>query len=473
MSLLVALGVLLLIRWVAEAQGPNEWSKPQVIYETAGAIDTPYLVADPFGQTHLFWREHENDSDVQPTGLELLYYAENRDGEWSGGIDIVADAGAIGPSATVDAAGTLHLAWLGPGGTLYHAYAPAASAGSALNWSRPMAIASTNLHAHILADASGIVHLVYPGTLSDGVYYSSMDAVRGGDWSAPVNVAPTAANNVSAEYARMAVGPDGTLHVVWSEFMLPEGWPPTGVYYAQSKDGGESWSMPVEIAGDDYDQITVAVAPDGRVHVAWNGMVGVGGRYHRWSADGGLTWSPTVAVVPPGKGGTEGPPQLAIDNDGIVHMLTTFDACAWHAALAGNRWSEPVCISGPDAMASNYIEEPALTLVNGNQLHVVFWDDRSRLWHTTRMTDAPPSNEVLPVPKVEPIETEPDVTPTLSISATVTSGLALPPIGQASSASGPSGPGQSVLLAVMSAFTLVGCVVLVRIVRTWRHERSI
>jgi hypothetical protein len=70
-------------------------------------------------------------------------------------------------------------------------------------------------------------------------------------------------------------------------------------------------------------------------------------------------------------------------------MLTTYEGCAWYTYLQNQRWANPVCISGEKAQASNYIEEPAMAVSEGNKLHAVFWDDRKRLWYTTKVTEAP------------------------------------------------------------------------------------
>lgn len=444
---------------LVEAQNHRGWSRPQLIYETMEAIDTPYLVADTYGITHLIWRESERDKGSGDTTLEAIYYASDLGGNWSQGQDIIAMNSASGPTAAVDSDGLIHLVWQGPNNTLYHSLSNVESAQTAHGWAEPQAVAIANQDAHVVVDEGRSAHLVYPGVDSSGVYYIRYDTELDG-WNAPTVVSSTSANNVIANYARLAIGSDGTLHVVWSEFLLPEAWPPTGVYYAQSKDNGNSWSRAVKLAGDNYDQITVA-AGSGIVHVAWNGMVGVGGRYHRWSNDNGLTWSPTEAVVSPGKGGTEGLPQLQVDNAGVLHLLTTFDGCAWHASWENGNWSDPVCISGREAMASGWIEQPALTLSNGNLLHAVFWDDRARLWNATLMTGAPPTYEILPIMEAVPTATNaPAPPPTATTAATPLPASILtsdPPAANGMAES----PAFSLILSAGAVFALLGLTLLI------------
>lgn len=461
--LLIVLLTYFFIATFVDAQAqevPNAWSETQLIYETERVIDTPFLIADNFGGTHLFWRESYRVIESDQQGLEQLFYSV-RNSYWSTGVDIVASGSVVGPTTAIDTLGRIHLVWTG-GNILWHSIAPL-PAESAHNWSQPEAIAASNLHALVVADSSGAIHVTYPGLLSSGPYYLKYDSTFD-TWSEPISIA-AARPKASADFTRIAIGPDHTFHVVWSEFLLPEGWPPTGVYYSQSQDSGQTWSTPFELAGHDYDQVNVAVGLNGQVHVVWNGMVGVGGRYHRWSDDGGKMWSDIVAVVPAGKGGTEGPPQLVIDNAGTVHLLTTFDGCTWYAAWTSGSWSDPTCISGPRAMASHYIEEPALTLANGNQLHAVFWDDRARLWYTTMLTGAPPTYDVPPTPEAPLAIMSPTVVATPMVEEESTR-IPIPSLLDEPTAGSSSGrPGETVMMATISVLLFVGTVVLVRAAR--------
>jgi len=458
--LLSAATLFLVYSHLVVAQSQSEWSVPQLIYQTSESIDVPYLIADANGVTHLVWREFSRSGDSDGAALEAIYYATDSGGNWSQGLDVIAMGSASGPTAAVDSNGLLHLLWQGPGMTLFHSLARVDAARTAHGWVEPLALVTSNGNAHILFDGAHAIHIAYPGTSSSGVFYLRYDLATG-IWSAPTAISPTAANNTSANYTRLAIGPDGTLHVVWSEFQLPDGWPPTGVYYSSSDNSGASWSGRIELVGDGYNQSAVIADSEG-VHVVWNGMVGIGGRYHRWSNDGGQTWSPTEAVVPPGNGGTEGPPQLQIDSSGTLHLLTTYNGCAWHARWEEGRWSEPTCISGREAMASNYIEQPALALANGNQLHAVFWDDRARLWHTTLMTGAPPTNQSLPAQMTLPTATiEPTPAPTPTGPATPLP-ASITTAGPPPSAGMNAGPAWSLLLSTGAAIVLLGFTMLIK-----------
>lgn len=450
--------------WRTLAQSDTGWSDPELIYETVEPIDAPFLSSDRTGVTHLVWRETQRDTDLPDTRLEAIFYTNDLDSLLGQGRDIVAMSGLIGPIVAGDAGGLVHLVWRGPDNTLYYSQSSTTSARSALSWADPGAISVSNANAHILVDPERVAHVVFPGTPAmGGTYYTRYD-VDNDAWIAPVMISLTASDQTSADFTRIAIGPDGKLHVVWSEYLLPEGWPPTGIYYAQSADGGETWSRATELEGKGGVQGNIAVDSRGRVHVAWNRMVGIGGRYHRWSNDGGLSWSPIAEVAPAKHGGTEGPPQLAIDSADTLHMLMTYDGCAWYARWVNGVWSEPKCISGREAMASGYIEEPAMSIANGNELHAVFWDDRARLWHTRMTTEAPyispiptavaeVSNATINEPPV--VTPEPTALPAFDRSAAPSSGRGAL-----------SGPAQALLPATVVVSLLLALILLVKLIRS-------
>lgn len=464
LGIAAALSALIVASSLVHAQTPGRWLPPEQIYQTSGFIDAPKLVADNYGTVHLFWRESPESVGGVASGPELVYYARANGGFWSQPVDVVAMSLAASPAAAVDGDGIMNLIWRGPNATLYYASAPVAEATNVRAWSPVEAVADANLNAGITSGADGLVHMAFPGLDASGVFYTRYDPAQGG-WLDPVNITTAAQRSASADFARIAEGPDGTLHVVWSEFRLPEAWPPTGVYYSRSTDGGNTWRQAEQLAGELMDQINVTAGEGGRVDVAWNGAVGTGGRYHRTSADNGETWSPPTAVVPAGKGGTEGPPQLVIDSAGTLHLLTTFDGCAWYAARRQGAWSEPECISGREATASRFMEQPALALVNGHELHAVFWDDRARLWHTTMETGAPPLLAVLPAPPAPatalPVATTPTATPEPTPTVTYNFVNDEPP----ATTSTADVLSRALMLAGVATAALIGMVVLVRMSR--------
>lgn len=387
------------------AQTPADgWSPPLLlakIDDGESPVALPMVAADVAGGVQVFWRQGRWIRPGEPRSSGIAY-ARLDGGNWSRPIDVIAPWQRLS-SAAVGPDGSIHLLWQGSGNLLYYSRASVATAGDANGWTRPATLGDGYANGQIMVDSRGRVHRVYPGVGSRGPYYQlSVDGGR--SWLLPVSVSRVFNQGAGTDWVRMAVSQNGTVHIVWTEFKLPSGWPPLGVYYSRSEDGGNSWSSPVEIAGYGYDQINVAVGGDDVVHVAWNGMASIAGRYHRWSADGGQSWS-GISTVLKGGGGTEGPPQLAVDGAGVLHLMTTSGGRVWYSRWQDQKWSEPAYVPSGDeagippsgenvASRVRQIEQAAMTIGLGNRLHAVFWDSRRQrgvtyVWYTTRLTAAP------------------------------------------------------------------------------------
>ncbi len=395
----------------------GNWSEPVLLFEEdgTGEIHNPFIISDRYGNVHVFW----SVTSESQGGFDMIYYTRLDAIGWTTPIDIVAASIARGATSTIGLDDYIYLIWAGASNTISYSRSPIQGAEFVKNWSEPVPITNANIYADLFTSASGNIYLAYPGVGTSGVFVQSLD-INNQSWSSSGTVSQTSLTNTASDYVQIGVSDNGTMHVVWTEFYYPEAWPPRGIFYSRSIDGGNNWSVPVMLAGDGFDQINIAVMDDNNIHVVWNGMVGLGGRYHRWSSDAGQNWSETVEVIPAGVGGTEGLPQLVMDSSGTPQMLTTFPACAWYTYFKNRNWVTPICISGEQAVASNYIEEPAMAVSEGNKLHAVFWDDRTRLWYTTKVTNAPwiaPVDSKLPQPTQNLVPTDSSVIPP-TLSAT-------------------------------------------------------
>ena len=127
----------------------------------------------------------------------------------------------------------------------------------------------------------------------------------------------------------------------------PPGSDPVDVMFARSTDGGVTFSEPVRInddVGDDAWQWfgTLSVAPNGRLDVVWNdtrnsGVENVSELFYASSRNGGETWSPNVALSPPWDSHIGWPQQDKIgdyydmaSDDGGAHL-------AWAATFNGEQ----------------------------------------------------------------------------------------------------------------------------------------
>lgn len=434
----------------AQESTATDWSTPVLVWAPRQGEESvrAEIVADSYGQAHVVVLVRQEEGE---TRNDSLFYTRGRGDLWTEPIDVIATSGDL-PVLTWDNHNYIQF-------TSRSAELMAASVfdvPSAQGWfefSAPFAPAGI-LYPAVAADQQGGIHAVYPQP-GGSIFYTRLQ--EDGLWTTPVNVSASAADR-GTDWPRMTVDEQGRIHVVWTELQLPNAWPPTGVYYSQSTDGGLSWSEPIQMAADGYDEINVVTGPDDVVHVAWNGMVAIEGRYHRWSADGGLTWSGTTMITE--KGATEGWPQLAVDSSGKLHFLSSLLTVVTYATWDGEQWSEMQPIFGNRERPLGG-ERPRMVISEGNRLHVLLLGrEGTGWWYLTRTTDAP-AEEVLPTPLPTAV---PSPTPTATPEATATASTLADQIDEAGIADPQpplTEPGTVVWYGVLPAMILIAAAIII------------
>lgn len=367
-----------------------EWSAPRPIFTSAEHVRDPVLVADSAGAAHLLFVE-----GVQGSETSRLVYARRDQTGWSDPVPVLDPGGRVEfPAAAIDARGWMHVVEAGPHwAQLEYRRVHLSRAADPDAWSRPQTLSDGGVfRSHLVATAEGFLHLVYASRNGNVFYRRSDDGGR--TWSDAVAVSAVDRKQVAADAPHVGVDGRGRVHVAWSQFQLPRGWPPAGAFYSRSVDGGRTWSAPREMAGLNRGLITVVTRGDDEVHLAWNAVVAIGDREHAWSLDGGTTWSPPERITTQIRGGWTGGPGVAFDSAGALHVVTSVDGPGgvqriFHLTRTGTQWSEPELASG-GTEAGDSAEWPTLALSGGNNLHLAYEVDYRQIWYTERVTDAQP-----------------------------------------------------------------------------------
>ena len=167
----------------------------------------------------------------------------------------------------------------------------------------------------------------------------------------------------------VTVGPDGVVHLGWTEFTS---FPHTTIRYVRSADGGATWTTPrtlVETRVQDYhvySGLTLAAPGGGRVYASYSlitrgGTGAPGQQLALASADNGATWSPPVVLGAswfPRFGQVFADPAdplhafMAVpDGDVRAYLVETTDG--------GATWSAPLRLSpraGPEPLAAGWVD---------------------------------------------------------------------------------------------------------------------
>jgi hypothetical protein len=322
------------------------------------------------------------------SGTSQIRIARSTDGGRTfGGAETIHDTGLTGArgwsSLVLDADGSAHVAWLDG----RNAKTPAVTSvgGSAGH-------AASGGHAHAEPMRQDIFHM----TLSpDGKRQESQVAANVCFCcKTSVTTAPAAAGAGDS-------GPHGVVYVAWRH-IYPVNLRDMAV--ASSTDGGRTFSQPVRVSEDGWqlegcpeDGPSIAVGPDGTLHIAWPTISGKGasrkGIFYSYSTDGGRTFAPRSRVDEGEDVTNAAHPQIAVI-DGRVAVAwdestaagprvrlrliesvggSTRGAGAWRPEFVpAVTFSEPGPISYPAvaASASGLVGAWTMNVANGSEIHV-------------------------------------------------------------------------------------------------------
>jgi len=159
---------------------------------------------------------------------------------------------------------------------------------------------------------------------ADIFYRHSTDG--GESWSVPINLSNSFAGSVKPQ---VRVGSGGSVYVTWEEgedWYTYEGYPIASMY-TYSSDGGNTWAEPTIFTSPAGapQQITLGLGREGSLVAVWRLPEEESSYYYQLSTDNGATWSPPEPI--PGMIAKPWEPfsldacDAATDSAGNVHLL--------------------------------------------------------------------------------------------------------------------------------------------------------
>lgn len=413
------LGILFFLLSTTQAvqaqTAPSPWAAPQPVNELCCAA-YPVPVADPWGQLHLFWVDTDG----------YIWYSRTVEDRWTEPIEILANPNggpAAGLDVTVDVSGMAHALWRGgsTGSPLYYSNADILQAGNAQAWSVPVELAPTALGAAIAVDAAGTIYVAYTPfeAAASFVLITSPDGLS---WTPPAPAAsPLTPDFTGGSYVSLAVADDGVIHVAWNSQRYPGGYPEHAVYYQHSEDEGRTWSeaydpdpLPAEVDANTESNFKNKML---KVAVGPTGVVDLtwhqytGSRFHRRSTDGGNTWSDKIPVFPEMGAAFNGPVDMAFDSAGRLHFVAARNGIWYRSLSTEGQWTPPELV---DPTFADWHHQ-RVAVVNGNVVHLFYADinDTGLIW-TAHRTAAAPALTPQPLPTLaSPGEAQPAAQPTV------------------------------------------------------------
>lgn len=245
-------------------------------------------------------------------------------------------------------------------------------------WSKPVKIFEPRAarDADIEIDNSNTIHLVWQNWNSEGwieILYSQKPL--NGNWTKPETISIYGMSCTPA----LAVGMDGSAHLVWVE--LQGDWP---VFYTK-KTINSSWSGPIKLSLDGitvWSDPKISVDPQRHAHVVWAATLfepsPINWVTYTTNAQGD-TWAyPTVIACDSLLEITTS--TIEIDNDYVVHIVWSQDADIFYAfrSLSSN-WSTPARVCSTAAMSGS----PQLA-ISDNTLHLVWSEGENMFCYTSK-----------------------------------------------------------------------------------------
>lgn len=235
----------------------------------------------------------------------------------------------------------------------------------------------------ICSDGHGHLFLVFEGVDSrDGEanIYFTFSTDGGKTWTKRLDVSPTI--GVSTR-PRIALEKSGAIDVVWTDNPPNESNP--DIFFARSKDSGRTWDKPINIshtAGASRDA-ELAIGPDDTIHVVFSDTRAQSGSkeiFYTSSTDGGKTWSSDQQpenISNTQSDSTE--PSIALGSDGILHVAwkeenksVTAMPQIYYSQRNQNSWSHAVNVT----RSRSYNYHPAIACGSSGRFYIN-WSERS------------------------------------------------------------------------------------------------
>ncbi len=339
------------------------WDVPQVVSSdqtSAQVKDAPALATDPQGRLYALWSE---TTDPHAPGSSL-YLAAKDQGRWSRAIPLFQSVGAPTeattgtvssplaeePDLAVDSESRLQAVWRGGAdAAILYSWTFATDFASSSTWTKPIALPMPGRPGSwpevVVDPISHTLHVIFAIPFNEGRGIYDVQSNDGGSsWAAPAVVFDAAAAKWdSVDKPRLALDTaTGVLHAVWLQTGLIGEAYGRAVVYAQSADGGQSWSGPTLRAAATSDWPRLAVARPNQVYVVWNqpatgadASTALAEVWGQVSSDGGQSWT---APVPISGFEVTGPVDLVPDGAGGLYLVGMGQSATGGATLINAYW---------------------------------------------------------------------------------------------------------------------------------------
>ncbi|HKQ85273.1 MAG TPA: sialidase family protein, partial [Candidatus Acidoferrales bacterium] len=333
-----ALATALFAFAIAAAHAQSTFSPPVQISADMLATGEPQAAIAQSGNIYVVWSDQASACTASGCSKDVFFSRSTDHGStFSTPLNLSNNGSSANPIIVGDSQGNIDVIWSGSGHLFF-----SRSADSGTTFSSPLDIAgvtnpslafSAAGYRPLVVDAAGNINVVWSDQNTSQIFFAR-STNAGVSFSTPLNISSYASG---ASSPTMAVDSSGGIDVIWQGSVA--GHNPYDLFFTRSTDAGASFSVAKDISntpsGAFFDQI--AVDPTGAIDVAWNSdcpspsfcSVVSSDVFFSQSKDGGATFSSPVQIT-----NTQGQAAisrvlLAIDSAGNANL-------AWPQVSGGN-----------------------------------------------------------------------------------------------------------------------------------------
>ncbi|UCF07335.1 MAG: exo-alpha-sialidase [Thermoplasmata archaeon] len=319
--------------FASSSDGGDTWLHPNIqINDEADFThqSKPALAVDDSGTIYAVWQDHRRgDWDI--------FFAKSLDGgaTWTTP-NVRISTGTnnktqSSPDIALDSAGNIYVVWHDNRNSDYDIYF-ASSMNGGVSWTDPNERVNTDSfpspnqeNPSIAVNSTGVIYVAWQDMINENwdIYLGKSE--DGGDtWSDPSIKVNSDTTTTQQRLPSLAVGPKDNLYLTWQDYRNTIN---NDIYFAMSADSGVSWTHPNVRVNDDIGleqyEPCIAVGSLGTLYVTWyddrNGDYDI---YYADSIDGGKTWTwPNYRVDDDPDDYIQWQPSVAVGATGYVHVV--------------------------------------------------------------------------------------------------------------------------------------------------------
>jgi hypothetical protein len=325
------------------SDGGTTFSTPMIISNhPSGGARGPSMAVDSGGNINVTW-----GGAYLP---RTLFFSRSSDGgaTFSTPVSVSNSGEAQDGQVAVDSSGNINVVWCDGYGEFQVAFSRSVNGGASFSAPNIVSYAGETCHPAMTLDSKGNIYIAW-----DLQPYGDIYVGRSSDGGATFSYTDITnkTTNATSSHERITTDLSGNIYVVWTQ--IPSGDNHTYVFLSHSSDGGATFSTPQNLSNnlgaDDDPQIAAGL--NSNINIVWRDIApGNSQVFFAQSSDGGASFSTPQNLS--NDSGTAGNPVIAMDSTSNVNILWMDSTSGNNVDVFFSRSEPPPTLISPDLVPS-------------------------------------------------------------------------------------------------------------------------